>query len=65
MLEAITLAGGFSQFAAMDRTRVIRNTGGKSEIHVVEISAITKKGDKSKDMRLLPNDVVFIPESFF
>lgn len=65
VLEAITLAGGFSQFAAVDRTRVIRSAGGKNEIHVIEISAITKRGDKTKDMRLLPNDVVFIPESFF
>ncbi|HAH07705.1 MAG TPA: hypothetical protein DCM05_14475 [Elusimicrobia bacterium] len=65
VLEAITLAGGFSQYAAADRTRVIRNKDGKSESFNIEISAITKHGDKSKDIRLLPNDVIVVPESFF
>ncbi|OIO11992.1 MAG: hypothetical protein AUJ52_01090 [Elusimicrobia bacterium CG1_02_63_36] len=65
VLEAITLAGGFTEYAAVDRTRIIRKgKKGKRTIDV-EITAITKKGDKSKDLPLQPNDVVFIPESFF
>ncbi|MBI5243893.1 MAG: polysaccharide biosynthesis/export family protein [Elusimicrobia bacterium] len=65
VLEALTLAGGFSQYAAVDRTRVIRNVNGKSESYTIEITAITKRGDKSKDLRLAPNDVIYVPESFF
>ncbi|MBI4676086.1 MAG: polysaccharide biosynthesis/export family protein [Elusimicrobia bacterium] len=64
VLEAITLAGGFTQYAAQERTRVIRNAEGKSETLHVDVRQITK-GDKSKDMQLKPNDVIFVPESFF
>ena len=65
VIEAVTLAGGFTQFASQDRTRVIRTAGGKSENIIVEVTAVTKRGDKSKDVQLEPNDVVFVPESFF
>lgn len=65
VLEAVTLAGGFTPYAAMDRTRVIRSVDGRPESHFIEISAITKGGDRTKDMILKPNDVIFIPESFF
>ncbi len=65
VLEAISLAGGFTQIAAADRTRIIRTSAGKSENFTIEISAITKRGEKSKDLPLLPNDVIYVPQSFF
>ncbi|MFA6029290.1 MAG: polysaccharide biosynthesis/export family protein [Elusimicrobiota bacterium] len=65
VLEAVTLAGGFTPYAAVDRTRIVRNVNGRSETLLIEITAITKRGDKSKDLRLQPNDVVIIPESLF
>lgn len=65
VIEAITLAGGFSQYAAPDRTRVIRKRPGGSANIPIDVSAVTKRGDKSKDIPLEPNDVVFVPESVF
>lgn len=65
VLEAITLAGGFTDLAAKDKTKVIRNTGGKSRSFNIEVSRITKKGDKSADIYLEPNDVIHVPQSFF
>lgn len=65
VLEAVSLAGGFTPIAAPDRTKVIRNESGKSQSFTIEISAITKRGEKSKDMVLEPNDVVYVPQSFF
>lgn len=65
VLEVITLAGGFSQYAAVDRTRVIRKSRAGSRSIPVDVSAIMKGGDKSKDIALEPNDVVYVPESFF
>lgn len=65
VIEAVALAGGFTPYAATNRTRVIRTRDGKDEALQVEVTAITKRGDKSKDVRLEPNDVVFVPESFF
>lgn len=65
VIEAITLAGGFSQYAAPDKTRIIRKRPGGSANIPIDISAVTKRGDKSKDLQLEPNDVVYVPESVF
>ena len=65
VLEAISLAGGFSAIAAPDRTKVIRTVNGQSQSFFIEVSAITKRGQKEKDMTLEPNDVVYVPQSFF
>lgn len=65
VLEAISQAGGFTRIAASDRTRVVRLVDGKSQSFTVEVSAITKHGQKQKDLPLEPNDIVFVPESFF
>lgn len=66
VLEAVSLAGGFTQIASKDRTRVIRTTpDGKSVTLTVEVSAITHRGEKQKDLPLEPNDVVYVPQSFF
>lgn len=65
VLEAITLAGGFTDLAAPDRTKVLRAANGRNQSIRVEISRITKQGDKSADIFLEPNDTVFVPQSFF
>lgn len=66
VLEAISLAGGFTPVAAQDRTRVIRTgADGKPQNFIISVSAITKNGEKDKDMALIPSDVVFVPQSFF
>jgi polysaccharide export outer membrane protein len=65
ILQAISLAGGTTAIAAPDRTKVIRSTDGKDTILTVEMSAITKRGEKQKDISLQPNDVVYVPQSFF
>jgi protein involved in polysaccharide export with SLBB domain len=65
VLVAITLSGGFTDIAAPDRTKVLRNVNGHSQSIEVKISRITKEGDKSADIPLEPNDTVFVPQSFF
>ena len=65
VLEAISQAGGFTALAAPDRTRVVRMLNGVSQSFTIEVSAITKRGEKDKDIALEPNDIVFIPESYF
>lgn len=65
ILEAITLAGGFTDLAAQDRTKVLRGAGNTSQSIQVEVSRITKLGDKNADIYLEPNDTVYVPQSFF
>ena len=65
VLEAISTAGGFTPIAGQDRTRVLRNVNGVSVSYTIEVKAITQQGQKEKDMVLEPNDVIYVPQSFF
>jgi len=65
IVEAISLAGGFTEKAAVNKTKIIRVEDGQEKTLLVKITNITKKGDKSKDTILKPNDIVIVPQSFF
>lgn len=65
VLEAVSLAGGFTPIAAPDRTRIIRSVNGQNQSINIEVSAITRRGEKDKDLPLEPNDVLFVPQSYF
>lgn len=65
VLEAISTAGGFTPVAGQDRTRVLRNVNGVSVTYTIEVKAITQQGQKEKDLVLEPNDVIYVPQSFF
>ena len=65
LMEMIAMAGGFDEKAAIDRTRIIRTQDGKQMTVQVRVSDIIKKGDKSKDVAVQSNDIIFVPESFF
>jgi polysaccharide export outer membrane protein len=65
LVEAISIAGGFTRIAARNRTRIIRVEGGIEKIIEVRVDAITKAGKKIQDVPIKPGDVIVIPESFF
>ena len=65
IVEAISSAGGFTPIAARNRTRVIRMEDGKEKIIEVRVDAITKAGKKLHDIKIVPGDVIVVPESFF
>lgn len=66
VLEAIAMAGGFSKIADVNATRILRiGEDGKEQTIMIRVKDITVKGEKEKDVPLKPNDVIFVPESFF
>lgn len=65
LMEAIAMAGGFHERAAVNNTRIIRIENSKEKTIVVRAKDIIQKGDKSKDVEVHANDVIFVPESFF
>jgi polysaccharide export outer membrane protein len=65
LMEAIAMAGGFNEEAAVNSTRIIRIEEGREKTIHVKVNDIIKKGDKAKDVEVRPNDVIFVPESFF
>ena len=65
VLEAITSVGGFTDVANTSKVRVLRVENGKQKALDVDVSQITKQGNKSMDIALQPGDVVFVPQSMF
>ena len=65
VLEAIAMAGGFSDVASVNGTRIIRKRDGEERTIPVRVTDITTKGMKEGDLPLKPGDIVFVPESFF
>jgi len=60
--SACIMAGGFGQYAAPNRTRIIRQTDEGQEILKINLEKV-QKGDKP-DVLLKPGDRIFIPESW-
>ncbi|MFH2138519.1 MAG: polysaccharide biosynthesis/export family protein [Candidatus Omnitrophota bacterium] len=63
VLEAISLAGGFSKIAAQNAVKIMRTEAGESKTIIVRVADIVKKG--REDVVLERGDVVFVPESLF
>ncbi|MDD5428456.1 MAG: polysaccharide export protein [Candidatus Omnitrophica bacterium] len=64
-VEAIALAGGLTDIASPNGTKVIRKKDGKERVFNVPVSSILKGGDASKDVVLERNDTIAVPESLF
>lgn len=66
VLEAVAMAGGFTDVAAINRTRIIRqDPSSKKKIINVRVTDIVYRGMKTKDMELLPGDIIYVPETLF
>jgi polysaccharide export outer membrane protein len=63
LLEAVTYAGGFSKTAAISRVKVLRSENNRSVAIAIDVSQITKHGNKSLDIELKPGDIVVVPQS--
>jgi polysaccharide export outer membrane protein len=64
--RALMLAGGATPLA--DKKGVLvwrREKSGELKKFEVNIDAIGKHGDSKQDIRLMPGDVVFVPESWY
>jgi polysaccharide export outer membrane protein len=65
IVEAISMAGGFSRIAARNKTRIVRIENGVERIYDVNVDAITKAGRMIQAVQIKPNDLIVVPESFF
>jgi len=65
IIEAISMAGGFTPIAARNKTRIVRVDQGVEKIFEVRVDAITKAGKMIQAVPIKPNDLIVIPESFF
>lgn len=63
LVQAVSLAGGLSDFAAPKRVKLTRRTGNGDETVTFEVSLSAIIDGKADDIVLRPGDIVFVPES--
>ncbi|RHW17151.1 polysaccharide export protein [Sphingomonas gilva] len=67
LLDAMIAVGGMSEFAAGNKARLVRydrDTGKQTEF-ALRINDLVKRGEVDANVRLMPGDVIIIPESMF
>jgi len=63
VLQAIALAGGFTEFAARNKMKLIRRKkdGSGDEKMTIRFKDLVYKKDSGKDIILKPGDTIFVP----
>lgn len=65
LLDVVIAVGGITEFAAGNKTRVIRNVDGNQLQFLVRLDDLIKDGDISANIPMRPGDIMVIPESYF
>lgn len=67
VLDAMIAVGGLSEYAAGNRSKLIRfdKATGKQREYALKLGDLLKKGNSKANVMLMPGDVIIIPESTF
>lgn len=65
VLDIVLEAGGLGPFAAGNRAKIIRNVKGKQQEVRVKIADLLEDGDMKQNVKILPGDVLVVPETRF
>jgi len=63
VLDVVIAVGGLNEFAAGNRARIMRVVDGKSVVIPVRLKDLIDKGKMEANVKVLPGDVLVIPES--
>ncbi len=64
LLDVMIAVGGLNEFAAGNKTKIVRVVDGKQKEYEVRLDDLLN-GDISANVDMLPGDIVIIPESWF
>lgn len=65
ILDVVLTAGGVTEFAAPNRTRLYRKNGTKTKSFRIHLGDILNKGQLKTNLELQPGDVITVPERVF
>lgn len=65
LLDVMIEVGGLTEFAAGNKSKIVRKTGTSQTEMPVRLSDLMKKGMIDKNVAMRPGDVLIIPESVF
>ena len=65
VLDVMIDVGGLTRFAAGNRAVIVRKIDGKDQEQRVRLDDLIKDGDISANVKMLPGDILIIPQSYF
>jgi polysaccharide export outer membrane protein len=65
LLDVIIAVGGLTEFAAGNKAKVVRKVNGKTTEYRVRLDDLIRDGDISANVKMMPGDVLIIPETWF
>jgi polysaccharide export outer membrane protein len=65
VLDAVLAVGGVGEFAAANRSKIIRSRNGKKQEIKVKLDNLVNGGDMKQNVALQPGDVLVVPQSIF
>lgn len=65
VLDVVLAAGGVTEFAAPNRAKIYRKSGGSTRSIRVRLGDILNKGKLSTNYNIEPGDVITVPERLF
>ena len=64
-LDLMIAVGGITEFADGNSTQLIRTVDGKQKAYRIYIDDLIRDGDISKNVDILPGDIIIVPEAWF
>lgn len=61
LTKAILRAGGFTDFADKKKVKVTRRMGSTNKVFILDVTEILEKGKTEKDLKLEPDDMIYVP----
>jgi len=65
ILKALTQVGGLTPLASAGRVDILRGNAEKKERIRVDVDKMMRSPDENPDIRLQPNDIIFVPQRIF
>jgi len=65
LLDLVIQIGGLGQYADGNRASIIRNIDGEPQHFGIRIDDLVDNADLTANVKILPGDIVIIPEAFF
>lgn len=65
MLDVMIAVGGLNEFAAGNRTKLVRSVDGLMTTAIVRVEDLILDGDITANIPVAPGDIIIIPEAWF
>lgn len=65
LLDLMIQVGGLGQYSDGNRASIIRNINGETQQFGIKIDDLIEDADLSANVKIMPGDIVIIPEAFF